>query len=298
MKLKLEQLHLFKQVADSNSFTAAATILGISKVAVSKQIAQLELILKVPLFERTTRKLALTPQGEMLYQHSVAVLQQVQNLEDAFSALQSTPSGNVRIMVTPHFAEYFLLPHLPEFLSTYPEVKIEILLEERFPHLEKENIDIFMGSSMPGYDNLVRKQIAQTRYVLCASPQYLERYGTPHTPKDLIKHRYLTHTMRRPSDVIHFSKGEDLKVSPILSLNDTKALLQCAINHMGIVKLHDYVVQEMLCQKKLIALLPSYHEETIPIYLFYTYRKFLPNTMRVLLDFIEAKMHCQDKMRQ
>lgn len=290
MKLKLEQLHLFKQVADHNSFTAAGAVLGISKVAVSKQISQLELTLKVSLFKRTTRKLALTTQGEMLYQHCLEVLQQVQNLEDAFSALQNSPAGHLKIMITPHFAEHFLIPHLAEFLEYYPDIKVEILLEERFPHLEKENIDIFIGASMPGYDDLVRKQIATTHYVLCASPEYLKKQGTPHTPKDLMKHQYLTHVMRTPSDVISFSKGETVKIHPILSLNDTKALLQCAINHMGIVKLHDYVVKDALQEGKLVEILAPYHEEKIPIYLFYTYRKFLPHTIRVLLDFIETKM--------
>lgn len=288
MKLKLEQLHTFKQVVEFNGFSAAANQLDISKVAVSKQIAQLEQALKTKLFDRNARKLSLTQSGTLLYQHALQLLESANELEEIFARQHKEPEGLLRIMVTPHFSEFFLVPHLNQFMSLYPKIQLELILEERFPHLEAEKIDLFIGSSMPGYDNLVRKKIGTTRYIFCASPGYLQQQGVPLLPKDLSSHRYLNHTMRVPNHIISFTKDQSLMVKPVLQINNTQALLQCAIHGVGLVKLHEYVVREAIQKGQLIEVLDKHGENDVPIYLFYTYQKFIPNKIKIMLSFLDG----------
>jgi len=288
MDIKLEQLHVFLAVVKYHSFSEAALHLGVSKVAVSKTISKLERELTCALFTRTTRKLSLTDNGRNLMNHADNILSATSDLKDAFSSYQAQPQGMLRVMSTAYFGEKYLIPNIAQFQKLYPDLGIELIFEERFPHLEKEQIDIFIGASMPGYDELVRKQFSTTRYVMCASKKYLKQYGTPQKPEDLLKHRYITHSMRQPDNILSFDGAPDLNINPILRLNDANALLQCALNHIGIIKIHDYKVKSEIQNNKLIEILPKYHKKSWPLYLFYTHKKYTPKKIRVMLDFLEG----------
>ena len=143
--------------------------------------------------------------------------------------------------------------------------------------------------SIPGPADSIQRVIEKTRYVLCASPDYLKKYGTPKRPQDLIGHQYITHSMRRPDDVILF-KNDSIHVEPLLRLNDTKAMLQCALEGVGIIKLHEYVVREAIEQKKLVEILSSFAENELSIYLCYQARRYLQPKIRRFIDFVLGKM--------
>jgi len=288
MNIKLEQLHVFLTVVKYHSFSEAALHLGVSKVAISKTISKLESELSCTLLTRTTRKLSLTNNGRNLVNHADNVLAATNDLKDAFSSFQSQPQGTLRVMSTAYFGEKYLLPNIQRFQKLYPDLSIELIFEERFPHLEKEQIDIFIGASMPGYDGLVRKQFATTRYVMCASKKYLKQYGTPKKPEDLLEHRYITHSMRQPDNILKFDGAPDLNINPVLRINDANALMQCALNHIGIIKIHDYKAKAEIEDNKLIEILSQYHKKSWPLYLFYTHKKYTPKKVRVMLDFWET----------
>lgn len=287
MALKLEQLVAFKYVVENQGFTSAAVKLNLSKVAVSKQIAQLERQLQTKLIQRTTRQFALTAPGLELYKQALTLLEQVDQIEKSFADQQQAPQGHLRIMATPYFASIYLLPRLAEFLQRYPQIKLELLLAERFPHLAQEQIDVFVGASLPGYDSLVRKKVGETRYVFCASPAYLQRYGIPMQPNDLKQHRYLNHSMRIPNDTVHFAHAASISVTPYLIINDTAALLTCARAHMGIVKLHEYLVHTDLKDGILQEVLPKYSEKNVPVYLFYTQQSYVPLKIKAFVEFLD-----------
>tara|TARA_R110002110_G_scaffold404606_1_gene623161 strand:+ start:195186 stop:196064 length:879 start_codon:yes stop_codon:yes gene_type:complete len=288
MNIKLEQLHVFLTVVKYHSFSAASIRLGISKVAVSKTISTLEKELGCTLFNRTTRKLNITEQGINLEQHANNILAASAELTDAFTRYQAQPQGTLRIMSTAYFGEKYLIPNIHKFQTLYPELQLELIFEERFPHLEKEQIDIFIGASMPGYDGLVRKQFTQTRYIMCASKSYLKQHGTPQKPEDLFNHHYITHSMRQPDNVLSFDGHPDITLNPTLRINDANGLMQCALNNLGIIKIHDYKVKEALASQQLIEILSQYHKKTWPVYLFYTHKKYTPKKTRVMLDFLEG----------
>lgn len=184
-----------------------------------------------------------------------------------------------------YFALQYLLPRLPKFIADNPKLEIKIELAERFPDLEKENIDLIFGMSMPESLDLVRKRVATTHYVLCASPEYLKNYPSSKTSEDLHRHRYLSHSMRRPDNAILFKNNREVTAQPFLRINDSQALRDCAIQGIGIVQLHDYMVSDALKEGRLIELLKDFRPSQQPVYLYYQQSRYLHPKIRRFIDF-------------
>ncbi len=282
---KLERINSFIAVVEQNGFAAAARKQGVSTAAMSRQVARLEADLKVELLQRTTRQIALTAIGAEYYQQAKKALADLVEAEIAISNSLDEPTGILNVTSNRYFAIKYLIPRLPEFTAHYPKLQVKIELAERFPDLTKENIDLLFGVSMEGPLALVRRQVATTRYVLCASPSYLEKHGEPRRPTDLRKHNYITHSMRKPDNVIILGNNTEIYVEPMLWLNDSRAMCECAIQGMGIVRLHDYIVADALANGSLIEILPEYCARNQPIYLYYQQSRYLQPKIRRFIDF-------------
>jgi DNA-binding transcriptional LysR family regulator len=285
---KFECMMTLIDVVEQNGFAAAAKKQKISPAAISRQIARLEKELGVQLLTRTTRQTALTEIGQQYYQHCKNVFNEIAVADALVTGSQREPMGILKITSSRYFVEEYILPRLPKFMSLYPRLRLNLELAERFPNLTQENIDILFGVSMEGPDDLVRKAVTTTRYVICAAPAYLKKYGIPETPSDLINHRYITHSMRKPANTISFKDGKEVNIDPILSLNDSRIMRECALQGMGIVKLHDYMVQNALKEKRLIEILSDYAEPKIMVYLYYQSSRYLQPKIRKFIDYFTA----------
>lgn len=285
---KLERIAAFISVIDENGFAAAARKKGISTAAVSRQIAALERELNAELLHRTTRKVVLTEIGEEYYEQCKKSLSELQDAEMAILASKNEATGVLHVMANRYFAIRHILPRLPEFMSLNPNLRIHFQLAERFPNLEKDGIDILFGVSVEGADELVRRRITTTRYVLCASPEYLKKHKMPQIPADLIKHHYITHSIRRPDNIISFKNETEIHVTPILFLNDSHAMLECALQGIGIVNLHDYMVTDALQDGRLVEVLREFQEPQKNIYLYYRSSRYLQPKIRRFIDFFIA----------
>lgn len=212
----------------------------------------------------------------------------VEEMDELAATMRKEPSGTLNLFCSHFFGEHVIVPNLGEFLEVYPKVHINLRLEERIPHLSKEEIDIVIGTSIPGPPEAIQRTISKTRYVFCASPGYLKTFGTPVKPADLIHHRYITHSMRVPDNVLEFG---DLQVhlDPYLRINEGKSMLTCALNGLGIVKLHDYMVKESLQSGQLIEILHAYSQEEYPIFLYYMQNRYLSPKIRHFIDFLLKK---------
>lgn len=281
---KIERISAFISVIEKGSFAAAARKNHISTAAISRQVSALEAELGAQLLRRTTRHLELTEIGEQYYAQCKGALRQLQDAEIAIAASKEEATGKLTIMANRYFGIRHILPKLSEFMQLNPKLRIDFQLAERFPKLEKEGIDILFGVSVEGDEQLVRKRVATTKYVLCASPGYLKKYGTPQKPTDLSSHKYITHSMRKPEDVITF-KDQEVHVNPILSLNDTYAMRGCALRDMGIINLHDYMVADALQEGTLIEILAKYQEPQKNVYLYYQQSRYLMPKIRRFIDF-------------
>ncbi len=284
---KFDQISTFISVIEENGFAAAARKQRISTPAISRQIASLEKALGTQLIARTTRQISLTEIGEKYYQQCKKTLAELREAEVAIAESKNEASGILHVMAPRYFAIARLLPKLSTFMALNPNLKIQLQLAERVPDLEKEEIDILFGVSLEGALDLVRKKVGSTRYVLCASTGYLKKHGKPKKPADLIKHEYITHSMRSPNNTILFKDQKKYPVNPSLFLNDTFAMRECAIRDMGIVNLHDYMVADPLREGKLIEILQNYQEPEKNIYLYYRQSRYLQPKIRRFIDFYQ-----------
>ena len=294
---KLERLQTFVMVVEENSFSAASKRLKISNVAVTKQINALEADLGVQLLLRTTRKLNLTEAGRLCYEHAKTLSYQVQELEGAFSAMRAEPIGSLKVGCAPYMAQNYIIPHLSEFLKLYPKISLSLELNERIVDLAKERVDINIGHNLQAItsdtQDIVRS-VGSTRYVLCASPTYLERFGIPKKPKDLIKHRYITHSTRNPDNLLIFDNGVEVILKPYLGINDSRLMKFYAIQGEGIIKLHHYVLANELKEGKLIEILHGFDTNIFQIYLGYQPFKHMQTKIRHFIDFFIPKINITD----
>ena len=282
---KIEQIHTFIQVVERNGFAAAAKQLGVSTAAVSRQVNSLEKSLGVQLLHRTTRLVTLTEIGSQYYKQCKKTLGELTEAEHRLFASQQEASGTLTIMCNRYFALQKIIPRLSAFIGENPKLRIKFHLAERYPDLIQEGIDILFGVSIAGHPELIQKRIGETRYIFCASPYYLQQFGTPQSPAELVKHRYITHSMRKPDNILTFGSGQEIYLEPSLALNDARSMCECALNGLGIVRLHDYEVAEALARGELVEVLAPYNETAYPIYLYYPQSRYLQPKIRRFIDY-------------
>lgn len=286
---KFDRLATFVSVFEEGSFAACAKKLKISPAAVSKQISLLEKELGFELMSRSTRRLALTDAGVFYFEHAQKILNEMAEIDALALEMRKEPMGILKIACERYFTESYILPFLTKFLNRYPKIQITLELIERIPNIEKENIDIVIGLGCTLSESSIQKTLGFTKYVVCASPAYLNEFGTPKHPLELKQHRYINHTERTPVNIFKFSEGQEFYLEPYLLLNDTKAMKTCAENSLGIVKLHHHVVKDALKAGTLIEILADYSESKEPIFVTYSPRKHIPPKIRVFLDFFNLK---------
>lgn len=279
-------IHTFCKVAQCANFSAAAKVLNVSAAAVSKQISLLESSLGVMLLHRTTRQVSLTEIGETYYREAQRVLLAVDKANGVVADAKQEPTGLLRVKSSRYFADKYILPRLNEYRNCYPQVTIDIQIAEHIPNLLEEDLDVVFGMSAQVASNSVQKKITSTRYVFCASPNYLSLKNRPCTPSDLLNHDYITHTMRTPNDAWTFLSGETVYLMPVLYLNDAQAMLDCAINGLGVVALHHYQVADSIACGKLEEVLPHFRMPKIPVFLYYHPGRYMQPKVRTWVDFM------------
>lgn len=285
----LQHFETFLAVAQTQSFTAAAKQLGTTKAAVSQKIRALESSLKLPLFIRSTRKVSLTDEGELLLAQCKRLQTELESARSLVSGFHDTPTGTLRVSCNPYFTESHLMPILRKYREQFPNVTIDILIEERMPDMQQENIDIVFGINWQAPDDVIARKIAKTRYVLCASPDYLKKFGTPKTLQDLSAHQYIPHGGRSPENlVVNFNKAKLPKINSTLTVNNAHIMKTCALNGWGIVQLHDYMVKEDIERGELIELLKDQLETNTPLYIYYQKHRFVQPKIRQFVNLILA----------
>lgn len=286
----LSQMETFVLASELGSLAAVARKRGISPAAISKQLTRLEEELGVQLLVRSTRRIELTQVGVNYCLQCRRILEEVEAASALISQVKALPYGILKIVSGRHFANSYIVPYVKEFLSKYPKIELNLELAERAPDLNLEAIDVLIGMSIPATGDAIQKRIATTSYSLCASPTYLKRFDTPEKPVDLKNHRYITHSMRKPDNELIFRDKEVITINPYIRVNDAQTMLNFALDGLGIVKLHHYVVKEHLERGTLQELLTTYNNSEVPIYVAYPQRRYISSKVRCFIDFITEKM--------
>lgn len=287
---EFSQIETFVLTSELGSLAAVARKLGISPAAISKQLTRLEEELGLQLLVRSTRHIELTEVGINYCLQCRRILEEVEAAAALVSQVKVVPCGILKIVSGRHFATAYIVPHMKEFLTKYPQIELNLELAERVPDLNSEEIDVVIGMSISATGDAIQKRIATTNYSICASPEYLKKFGTPKTPEDLKNHRYITHSMRKPDNELLFRNKELITLNPYIRVNDAQTMLNFALEGLGIVKLHDYVVKEHIERGALQELLIPYNNSEIPLYVAYPPRRYISSKTRHFIDFIVEKI--------
>lgn len=286
----LSQMETFVLTSELGSLAAVARKLGISPAAISKQLTRLEEELGLQLLLRSTRRIELTEVGLNYCLQCRRILEEVEAASALVSQVKAVPHGILKVVSGRHFATTYIVPHMKEFLLKYPKIELNLELAERVPDLNLEGIDVLIGMSISATGDAIQKRIATTSYSFCASPEYLKQFGIPKKPEDLKNHRYITHSMRKPDNELLFSDKKLITIVPYMRVNDAETMRKFALDGLGIVKLHHYLVKEYLERGTLQELLSAFNNSEIPIYVAYPERRFISSKTRCFIDFIVEKM--------
>jgi DNA-binding transcriptional LysR family regulator len=287
--MRWEGISEFVCVAEYESFTRAARTLGISTAQVSRQISALEERLNIKLLYRTTRKVSLTEEGRVFYQHCRSVLDGLDAAEQAVSNLQSKPQGRIKLTAPVTYGEQQLLPLINDFMMQYREIEVTAFLSNQQIDLVEGGYDLAIRIGKLRDSTMMAKKLSLRTNFVCATPAYLHQYGMPRTLDDLSQHNCLLGTR----DYWHFvEKGteKNLRVSGSIQYNSGYSLVDAALKGLGIVQLPDYYVQKYLASGALVSLLDDYREPEESIWAIYPHNRQLSPKIRLLVDYLAERL--------
>lgn len=282
---KLDLAEALIAIADCSSIQQAAIKLHQTNAAISKKLSKLESHLGTQLVRRERKGFTLTEAGQRYYHEAKKALAQFNVAEQSVGQEIKEPQGELRIVSNQHYAQKIILPKLPSFLSRYPGLKVNLDVAEILPDFNARKMDILFGVSWQGSDNLVRKKIDVTRYVLCASPAYLKRKGKPNSSTELLQHDFIAHSARKPNNIIILDNDEQIVMKPKLFINNTQLIIQAALESLGILWTHEDRVSELLAKKKLVRVLDQYMQNPINVYAYYEHQPYVDPKIQAFLNF-------------
>lgn len=294
--LSLGTLELFCQAARLESFSRAASVLGLTPPAVSRTIARLEARLGVPLFVRTTRKVRLTEAGKTYQEHCERAIEQIAQAEQALSGQHIAPSGTVRISMPTSYGHHRVLPLLAEFRQQFPGVSLELQLANHNVDFIGDGFDLAIRGRPQPDSTMVVRQLEVAALVVVASPSYLGKRGSPSALADLSAHECLHFVLPRNGQqvpwVFHVNGREETLAPPggISCSGDILGPLTLAREGAGLVQTYRFLVEEDLRQGRLREVLSSYAGPARPFSLLYPRAQYLPRKCRVLVDFLIERL--------
>jgi DNA-binding transcriptional LysR family regulator len=286
----LTDIAVFVQVVDAGSFTAAADRLGLSKSVVSKYVTRLEDRLGARLLNRTTRRLSLTEVGRAFYERSRLGLHELEEAEAEVSRLQGAPRGVLRINCPMSFGILHISPALPEFLADYPELSVEMSMDDRRVNLVEEGFDLAIRIGELPDSSLIARRLGPCRHVVCGAPAYFRRYGVPRTPEALRDHNAITFKYQDSPGEWHFrtSQGHVIRVpvSGSIQMNNSLGLRQALLHEAGVTLTPTFVVGEDIKAGRLQVVLQEYAAMELSIYAVYPQRRHLSPKVRAFVEFM------------
>ncbi len=290
-----DKLRIFHAVADAGSLTHAGDQLHLSQSAVSRQVRGLEESLNTTLFHRHARGLILTEQGELLFDATRAMVKRLDAATARIRDSEEEVFGELRVTTTIGFGTLWLVPRLPQFYEKYPDLKINLMLEERVLDLPMREADVAIRMKEPSQADLIRKRLMSVHMRLYASSAYLEKHGTPQNIDDLAEHRLICQNPRSAQVSSGAKLVSDLianKVPPLLTVNNYFGVLQGVLHNLGVGALPEYLVYDF---PNLVRVLPEVESVEVPVFL--AYPEELRHSQRIVAfrDFVQEEIFAYRK---
>jgi len=291
-------LGFFSVLAACGSLSAAARELGISTPAVSKRLSQMETRLGVTLVNRTTRRMSLTPEGELYVAHARRILGEIEDMAQLLGGAKGEAQGLLRVNATLGFGRSHVAPLISKFVRKHPQVEVQLQLSVNPPPLTDDAFDVCIRFGAPPEARVIARRIASNRRLLCASPAYLARAGQPRVPNDLAHHRCIG--IRQGDEAYgmwRLSTGrgaaqrtEAVKTRGTLSTNDGEIAVNWALDGHGILMRAEWDIARYLRSGRLVQVLANYRTPDADIYAVYPQRHQLSARVRTFVDFIAAAL--------
>ena len=286
---KTTGLVAFVRTVDAGSFSAASRLIGSTQSAVSKSVARLERRLGVRLIQRSTRTFSITTEGQAYYERVAPLLRGIEEAEDVVQ-VASAAKGLLRVSAPQEFGRMLLAGWAPEFLARHPGVRLELNVTDRNVDIIREGYDLAVRMGTLQDTELISRKLADLRWILVASPTYIERHGQPQTVEDLRSHaclRYMTSGRPWP---FAFANGQSVVPDGPFDTDDSGAIRQAALGSAGIAYQLRMTVTDFLARGLLVQVLPHLSMPTLPAHVLHPFGRQLPTRGRLFIDFIVEKL--------
>ena len=290
---RFENMKTFVQIVDAGSMSAAADRLEVAKSAVSRRLKELEEHLGVQLFHRTTRSMNLTDSGTAFYQQTVRILEDLAEAENAIMQAHVTLKGSIRVAVPYSFGLMHLTTAINEFLVLHPLIEFDLDFNDRQVDIIQEGFDLAIRIADLEDSSLIARRLATINHVVCAAPSYLEKYGMPESPEDLVNHKCLAYNLLHDSKSWPFTDENqqlcNVRIDPKFKSSAGRSLRDTAIAGLGITYLPTFITHEQIRQKQLIPILQDYTPWQSNAYAVYSQTRHLSQRVRSFVDFLQAR---------
>ena len=287
---RLRALEVFVEVVRKDGFARAAEALDTSPANVTRYISDLETHLHTRLLNRSSRKMSMTASGEALFERAKSILDDVAEAEAIVSSATLQPRGLLRINAPLSFGVLQLAPLWAKFMLQYPEVHLDVSLIDRVVDIVEEGYDLAIRISRSGPTSHVARKLAVSHNIVCASPAYLRRHGTPQVPADLLRHKCIGYSYSATADEWNFldrdNKPLAVKVPCVMHANNGDTARAAALGGLGIIWQPSFIIGADLRAGRLLPLLPDHHLPDIDVQAVYPSRRHLSAKVRVMIDFL------------
>jgi DNA-binding transcriptional LysR family regulator len=293
---RLESMSAFVAVVEAGGFSAAARRLGTPLTTLSRKVADLEDHLRARLLTRTTRKVTLTDTGEIFFASCRRLLDELADAERLASGEYQAPRGSLTVSAPLALGRLHLEPIVSDFLSVYPDIDVELRLTDKITNIVEEGIDVAVRVGQLPDSSLKALRVGSIRHVICASPAYLARLGTPARPADLGAHHCVTFTGLEGAREWIFRSGRGinrLAVRSRLSVNTAEAAADAAIAGVGITRLLCYQVSNAVSDGRLTLLLRQFEPPPLPVTLVSPAARLAPQKLKAFTDFVGPRLRAR-----
>lgn len=287
---RLASMTAFVRAAELGGFAPAAQALGISPTMVGLHVRALEDRLGSRLLNRTTRRQSLTEVGRLYYERCRQILSDLEDADRTASQLRAAPRGRLSVNAPVSFGVHALTPVIADYLAAYPEVEVDLAVNDRVIDLVEEGFEVAVRVGPLSDSGLVARPLAPYQLVVCASPDYLARFGEPRRPEDLARHNCLAFERWGAPHVWTFQNGEAAAVRGVLRANNGEALRVAALRGLGIIKQPSVLLADDLRSGRLVRLLPDYDSPARPIHLIYLPDRRPTPKLRTFIDFVLERL--------
>jgi DNA-binding transcriptional LysR family regulator len=288
---RLDAMQVFVRVAEVGSFTRIADELGLPKASVSNAVQQLEKQLGVRLLNRTTRKVAMTEEGRVFYERCVDLLADMDELNSLFQGEEAV-SGRLRVDMPTGMAKNFVLPNLADFLRRYPLLQVEISSSDRRVDVIREGFDCVIRVGELEDSGLIARKLGGMKIINCVSPGYIETWGEPKHPDELMRHRLVHYSPTLGARVEGWeywdgSTYRSVEMPGLVTVNNTDSYSHACLSGLGIIQVPEVGVRRYLESGELVEVLKGFRAQPMPVNLVYPHRRHLARRVRVFMDWVQ-----------